>query len=509
MLRKYPIGIQSFRKIREDGYVYIDKTEIIHRLVEAGQYYFLSRPRRFGKSLLVSTIEELFSGSQELFDGLWIHDRWDWSKTHPVIHFSFSNMGVSTIGLEAAIYRGLEDNARRLGLTLSNTSYDLQFRELIEKAVVNGRVVILIDEYDKPIIDFLEQPEKVDANRSVMKNFYSILKESDKYIRLLLITGVSQFTHVSIFSDLNNLDNITLTTHYGGLVGITQTELEANFSPEITELKQETPDILSQIKNWYNGYTWNMQTRVYNPFSLLNFMIEPVFRNYWYSTGTPTFLFKLLKKMALYDIEEIRIGSLALSDLNIESPKAGSLLFQTGYLTIKNISPNGQIFELGFPNREVKASFLDGLLSTYRGAPFEDSVALVDDIQAALRIGDLPALVRQLNTLIGSIPYDHWNAGRESIFTIVTFLTFKLAGIDVYTEVHSAKGRCDVLAMTDRYIYVLELKLDGTAEEALHQIKDKGYLQPHAADNRKKLAVGIAFSSEKREVSAYLVDECE
>ncbi|SEA66334.1 PD-(D/E)XK nuclease superfamily protein [Arachidicoccus rhizosphaerae] len=508
MLRKYPIGIQSFREIRQGGYVYIDKTKIIHRLVETGKYYFLSRPRRFGKSLLVDTIEELFTGSKELFEGLWIHDKWDWTQTNPVIHFDFSSIGVNTGGLEAAIYGALEDNAGRLGVTLTKKGYDLQFKELIEKASAKGQVVILIDEYDKPIIDFLEEPEEVDANRSVMKSFYSILKGSDKHIRLLLITGVSQFSQVSIFSDLNNLRNITLSQQYGDIVGITQTELETAFAPEITELSKTNPDIVAQIKDWYNGYTWNLKTWAYNPFSLLNFMAEPVFRNYWYATGTPTFLFKLLKKMALYDIESIEMGSLELSDFNVEKPSPGALLFQTGYLTLKSISPDGDVFELGFPNREVKASLLDGLLSTYRETYPVGSIANVAKIKTALRNGDIGGLISQLNSLVTTIPYDHWNAGTESIFTVVTFLAFKLAGIDVHTEVHSAKGRCDVLAMTERYIYVIELKLDGTAEEALQQIKDKGYLQPYVADTRKKLAVGITFSSEKREVSQYQVAEC-
>jgi hypothetical protein len=429
-------------------------------------------------------------------------------KTHPIIHISFSELPYKEVGLTEAINRGLDRNAERLGFALSGDNIKDRFRELIEKAAQKDRAVILIDEYDKPIIDFLEVPDEVEANRSIMKSFYSVLKDRDDQIRLLLITGVSQFTHVSIFSDLNNLDNITLTTQYGGLVGITQSELEENFSSEITELKKENPDILTQIKDWYNGYTWNMQTWVYNPFSLLKFMSDPVFRNYWYSTGTPTFLFKLLKKMALYDIESIEMGSLELSDLNVENPSPGALLFQTGYLTIKSISSDDDIYELGFPNREVKASFLDGLLSSYRETYPVGSIAHVAKMKTALRNGDVAEMVSQLNSLIGSIPYDHWNAGKESIFTIVTFLTFKLAGIDVYTEVHSAKGRSDVLAMTDRYIYILELKLDGTAEEALQQIKDKGYLQPYVADNRKKLAVGIAFSSEKREASAYQVEEC-
>ena len=507
MIRKYPIGLQSFLKIRKGGYIYIDKTEIIHQLVETGQYYFLSRPRRFGKSLLVDTIEQLFSGKKELFEGLWIHDRWDWTKTNPVIHISFASLPYKEVGLSEAIDRGLKRNADLFGIEIYGDNIKDRFRELIEKAAQKGNVVILIDEYDKPIIDFLEEPAQMEANRQVMKSFYSILKDSDKYIRLLLITGVSQFSQVSIFSDLNNLRNITLSTQYGAIAGITQEELEESFAPEITELQKDRPDILPQIKDWYNGYTWNMKTWVYNPFSLLNFMADPIFRSYWFATGTPTFLLKQLKKRSLYDVESFRLGSLALSTLNVENPNPGSLLFQTGYLTIKSIAPDGDVYELSYPNREVKASLLDGLLSTYREIPSEDSAALVTDIKTALNSGDIKGLTVQLNTLIASIPYDHWNAKTESIFTVLTVLTFKLVGIYVYTEVHSSRGRCDVLVKTDKYIYVMELKLDGTAGEALAQIKSKGYLQPHAADPRSKLAVGISFSSKTREVAEYLVEE--
>ncbi|UAY55489.1 ATP-binding protein [Arachidicoccus terrestris] len=506
MLPKYPIGLQSFREIREGGYVYIDKTEIIHHLVESGKYYFLSRPRRFGKSLLIDTIEELFRGSKTLFEGLWIYDNWNWETTHPVIHFSFSNLGVGTLGLEAAIHRGIQNNAERLGIRLSDTSYDQQFRELIEKVSVRGKVVVLIDEYDKPIIDFLDAPRQMEANRGVMKNFYSILKDSDKYIRFLMITGVTQFSRVSIFSDLNNLRNITLSQQYGDIVGITQKELEMNFKQEIAELQKNNSYILKQIKDWYNGYTWDMKTWVYNPFSLLNFMAEPIFDNYWYETGTPTFLFKLLKNGQFYDVEGMNIGRLDLSTFDIKNADPGPLLFQTGYVTLKDISADNKILELGYPNLEVKESFLNGLLSTYREIYPTGSMPVIDKVKTALKNGNVEQLILQLNSLIATIPYDHWNAGSESIFTVITYLTFKLVGIDVYTEVHSSKGRCDVLVKTDAYIYIIELKLDGAAEEALTQIKSTGYLQPYVADPRKKMAVGISFSSQKRAVAEYHVE---
>ncbi|UAY55497.1 ATP-binding protein [Arachidicoccus terrestris] len=507
MLTKYPIGIQSFREIRDGGYVYIDKTEIIHKMVDTGKYYFLSRPRRFGKTLLVNTIRELFNGSKALFEGLWIHDNWDWTNTNPVIHIKFAELPYKEEGLSNAITYGLTINAERLGIDLTGNNIKVQFRELIRRAAQKGKVVILIDEYDKPIIDFMDEPEIMEINRSIMKSFYSILKDSDDYIRFLMITGVSQFSQVSIFSDLNNLRNITLVDDYGAIAGVTQAELETNFGQEISQLQKQNPDILNQIKQWYNGYTWNMLTWVYNPFSILNFMAGPKFRNYWFVTGTPSFLIHLLKTRQMYDVEGIQLGEVSLSTLNVENPNPGSLLFQTGYLTIKNISPDGQVYELGYPNKEVKASLVDGLLSAYREAPSEDSVALMAKVKSDLESGDITGLTHQLNALIATIPYDHWNADTESIFTIITFLTFQFAAIDMHTEVHSSKGRCDLLVKTGRYIYVMELKLDGTAEEALQQVIEKGYLQPYAADIRKKFAVGISFSSKKREIQSYLVKE--
>ncbi|SEA46940.1 PD-(D/E)XK nuclease superfamily protein [Arachidicoccus rhizosphaerae] len=409
--------------------------------------------------------------------------------------------------MSAAIIYDLSLNAKKYGVELTGKGIVLQLRELLEKLAERGKVVILIDEHDKPIIDFLDDRDMVETNRSILKSFYSILKGNDKYIQLLLIIGVTPFSKVSIFSDLNNLDNITLSSHYGGLVGITQSELEENFSREITELQKNKPDILPQIKDWYNGYTWNMKEWVYNPFSLLKFLKDPVFRNYWFTTGTPTFLIQQLKRRAVYDVEGIEMGSLALSTFDTDNPNSGSLLFQTGYLTIKNISSDDQIYELGCPNREVKASLLDGLLSLYREAPWEDSVAIIASIKKALNSCDIKHLVTQLNTLISTIAYDHWKADTESIFNIIVFLTFRLAGVDVFTEVHSARGRSDVLVKTADYIYVLEFKLDGTAAEALHQIKDKGYLKPYLTDPRQKIAVGITFSSKDHEVAEFLTEE--
>ena len=507
MTRKYPIGLQSFRSIREGGYVYVDKTEIIHRLVDTGKYYFLSRPRRFGKSLLIDTIEELFSGNRELFEGLWIQDHWDWKDKNPVIHFNFAGIGTSELGLRSAIFRALKENADRLGVVLPDTSYDQQFHELIKLASVSGKVVILMDEYDKMIIDHLNEPEKLTEHQKIMRTFYSILKGADEYIRFLLLTGVSRFSKVSIFSDLNNLEDITIGRNFNSLLGITQQELEENFVPELTEFIGEQANVLEKIKPWYNGYSWGGKETLYNPFSLLSFMKQKEFRNYWFATGSPTFLIKGIHAKGEYDFENVSSNENILGNFDPINMLSVPLLFQTGYLTIKSYNENTRTYQLGYPNKEVKDSLLDNLLSAYRGVFPNTSSTETGNLLLAVLAADINGIISALNAVIGSIPYDHWQADTESIFHIITLLTFQKIGVDVQTEVHNNKGRCDVLIKTLDYIYVIELKRDGTALEALEQIIEKNYLQPYEADKRQKIALGISFSSAERRISQYLVRE--
>ncbi len=509
-MNKYPIGIQDFGKIRTDGFLYIDKTFLIHKLIDSGSYYFLSRPRRFGKSLLLSTIKEIFEGNKQLFEGLWIHDQWNWEQRNPVIHLKFSHIAYQELGLKEAINRELDRIAEGFAIQLHDDNIILKFRELIEKVAVNGKVVILIDEYDKPITDYLDVLEKAEENREIFKSFYSVLKDADPYIRLLLLTGVSRFSKVSIFSDLNNLRDITMSPDYAMLAGITQKELENNFSAEITEMQKADPGILEMIRIWYNGYSWNGTDKVYNPFSLLNFMADRLFKNYWFQTGTPTWLVKLMRKNLEFKLDNLSLSDNALSNFNIEHISSAPLLFQTGYLTVKSYDPKKRAYQLGYPNMEVEESLTDSLLSAYREIyPGSDSMVVTDQLSSALEDNDVPQMIKSLNDLISTIPYDHWLAESESIFHIIVHLTFKRLGFDVRSEVHSARGRCDVLVFTHTSIFALELKLNGTADAALAQIFDKGYLDPFLSDKRKKCAIGVNFSSEKRAVDGYLVKELE
>ncbi len=510
-MRKYPIGIQDFRKIRDEDFVYVDKTRLIHSFIESGTYYFLSRPRRFGKSLLLSTIKEIFKGSKELFNGLWIADKWNWDRRHPVIHLRFSKMPYELIGLELAISQELDRLAIELGFSLIETNIKDKFTELISKAGAKEKVVILIDEYDKPIIDFLDDVPKAEENRTIFKSFYSVLKDADAYIRFLLITGVSRFSKVSIFSGLNNIEDISLAESMNDLVGITQAELETNFKPELdvlaTKFEIGYKELLEEIKYWYNGYSWTGSHTLYNPFSLLLLFKQKRFDNFWFETGTPTFLVKALKKQKQYEFDQVKATLTELGSFDLENPVSEALLFQTGYLTIKAFYPKSGTCELGYPNKEVENSLKDALLSTYREVFPKYSSPITENISEALISMDIPGMIQGLNTLISTIPYDHWKAESESVFHIIFHLALTRLGVDVRSEAHSAHGRCDVIVQTATYIYVIELKLNGSAQEALDQIIEMKYIQPFQSDSRKKYAIGINFSGENRAVDQYLVKE--
>ena len=510
-MRKYLIGIQSFKELREGKYIYVDKTRLIHSLIESGKYFFLSRPRRFGKSLLISTIKEIFSCTKDIFKGLWIEDQWNWERKHPVIHLRFSKMPYELIGLELAISQELDRLAIELGFSLKETNIKDKFTELISKAGANERVVILIDEYDKPIIDFLDDVRKAEENRAIFRSFYSVLKDADDYIRFLLITGVSRFSKVSIFSGLNNIEDISLSIPMNDLAGITQAELEVNFKQELDELAERFAmtyeDILAEVKFWYNGYSWRGENTLYNPFSLLLLFKQQSFDNFWFETGTPTFLVKALKKQRQFEFDSIKATLTELGSFDLENPVSEALLFQTGYLTIKTYYPKSGTCELGYPNKEVEDSLKDALLSTYREVFPKYSSPITEDIREALVSKDIPQMIQGLNTLISTIPYDHWKAESESIFHIIFHLALTKLGVDVRSEAHSAHGRCDVIVQTPAYIYVIELKLNGSAQQALEQIIEKKYLQPFHSDMRKKYAIGINFSAEKRAVDDYLVKE--
>ena len=493
---KYPIGIQDFRTLREGGYAYVDKTEHIHRLLTTGKYYFFSRPRRFGKSLTVATMNELYSGSEELFEGLWVKDHWDFAAMRrPVVWLKFSSSGFRTQGLEAALHTLIDRAARQLGIELPQTSFDQKFYLLLERASVNGRVVLLIDEYDKPIIDYLDDIVQAEANRELLKSFYSVIKDSDPYLELVFITGVSAFSKVSIFSDLNNIRNISLNPVANTLVGITERELDHHFAESLVGVNR------SELRRWYNGYSWTGGEKVYNPFSLLNFLADKTYRNYWFETGTPTFLIKALREQGRYDIRKAIGIPTSLVSFDIEHLDPITVLFQTGYLTVTKVLQGGMAYSLDYPNLEVRQSLQRYILRSYQTVTFEDPSVRIFALQHALEQHDLPTVIDIINATLASVPYDLWQRSDEHIFHALIHLTFSLLGAQVKSEVHTARGRCDALVEVDDYVYVFEFKIDSTAAAALAQIAERGYLKPYVDDPREQVAVGVNFSTATRQIN--------
>ena len=509
---KFPIGIQDFRELREGGYVYVDKTAQIHRILTGGKYFFLSRPRRFGKSLLLSTIKELYAGSRELFEGLWIEDHWDWGHTNPVIHIKFASFKYKDNPLKEAIQEGLAPEAARLGIELAEGDFVNPLEDLIIKAhqKYGRKVALLIDEYDKPIIDYLDDVEKAEENRDTLKWLYSIIKDSDPHLELVFITGVSAFSKVSIFSDLNNLYNISLTNLAEDLLGITQEELESTFEAPMRQAAEKNKlsfeELREKVRRWYNGYSWTGENKLYNPFSLLSFLSGKRFQNFWFETGTPTFLVKEMKRQAYYDIGETMATANDLNNFDLQRLNPITVLFQTGYLTITHYEPEDLLYTLDYPNVEVKHSLQEILLNEYLDYPRQGALPRVVDLRNALRQKDLDRVITIINAAFSEIPGELWKGKTEHFYHAVTHLLFSLLGTYIRSEVRSAKGRCDALVQTDDHIYAFEFKLDKSAEEALQQIREKGYLAPYADSPKEKIAVGVNFSSAERHVVEWKVE---
>jgi Predicted AAA-ATPase/PD-(D/E)XK nuclease superfamily len=507
-MKKLPIGIQTFEKIREEGYLYVDKTEQIFRLISSGSYFFISRPRRFGKSLTLSTIKAIYSGKRDLFRGLWIENQWDWNRVRPVLHIQFNEIGYATNGLEKALYNMLAKQAAKHGLTLSAEGYDQQFAELIEKlAEKAGKVVILMDEYDKPLIDYLEKEELplAFAHQKILKNFYSILKSADPYIEFLLITGVSKFSKVSVFSDLNNLNDVTIDENTADLTGYTQAELEFYFEEWIQyglqKFKNQTREILLEnIKAWYNGYNWSDSVSVYNPFSILNFFTKRSFEDYWFKTGTPSFLVKKLKEQRFFQLNDLVVNKQIFESYTLDNLEPRSLLFQTGYLTIKAIDHRGML-TLGYPNREVEEALSSHLIGALTGRSPLDSTRPVVQLEEAFLNNQPEKAVDVINAMLKDLPSILIGQQDEHFYHALVHLHFRYLGFFIQSEVHTSDGRMDAVVHTPERIFVLEFKIDQSAEQALQQIRDKGYADRFRADGKTVVAMGINFDTKKRCVS--------
>jgi len=505
-LAKLPIGIQTFAKIREDNYAYVDKTPLVLKLVEESNYYFLARPRRFGKSLLVSTLQALFEGRKELFSGLYIEDKWDWDTTYPVIKLSFGGVARSLADMKQDVLNILEENQRRLGLTCKNPQ-DIGgcFKQLIWEAhqKYGDRVVVLVDEYDKFIVDNLDQIEVAKQGREVLKDLYSIIKDSDEYIKFAFLTGVSKFSKVSVFSGLNNLEDISLNPNYATLCGYTQHDLETVFAEHLRGADME------RVRQWYNGYNF-LGDAVYNPFDILLFIKNgKVFENYWFSTGTPTFLIKLIQKNNYYipKLDNLRVSRALIDSYDIENIELEPLLFQAGYLTIDRQENVGAVtmYILGFPNLETRYSFNDFVLSYLTGQDAEKA-EFQTSIYNALASGDVPAFKQTLISLFASIPYNNYVnntiGSYEGYYASVVYAYLASLGLDLTAEDATSKGRIDLSIKMDNAIYVLEFKVDGEGR-ALEQIKARNYHGKFQSEGKDIYLIGIDFDSEQRNIARF------
>ena len=506
--KKLPIGIQTFREIRQDDCYYVDKTEFILRLIKEGKYYFLSRPRRFGKSLLLDTIGELFAGNQKLFKGLYCHDRWDWSKQNPVMRISFAE-GVlqSAEALDERIREILADQEKNLSCTPQAKSIAGRFAELIQYAHANTgeRVVILIDEYDKPILDNLTQPELAREMRDGLRNLYSVIKGQDAHIRFAFLTGVSKFSKVSLFSGLNNLEDITVSPKYSALCGYTETDLETVFAAELIDVDR------TQIRDWYNGYNW-LGGAVYNPFDVLLFFREQQYKPYWFETGTPTFLIDVLTERGFYlpTLEHIRGDIALLSAFDVENIATEALLWQTGYLTFTGSRTIGARIEytLSYPNLEVKSALNDALIKVLIGNPGRAS-ELESRLYDLLYANDFNGLKTHFESLYASIPNDWYRnnpiAQYEGFYASVFYSHIAALGLDIILEDVTHQGRIDMTVRFNEQIYLFEFKVVELAPEgrALQQLKDKCYADKYRSQNQPIHLIGVEFSKESRSLVGF------
>ena len=505
-IQKYPIGLQDFSEVITRGCVYVDKTPFIEKLLSTHKYYFLSRPRRFGKSLFVSTLDYLFRGHSELFKGLYIADKWKFEE-YPVIKISFSTLSYEHGNLATALSEELENIATINNLKLYNTKIKDVFEEIIVKLHEKHqkKVVVLIDEYDKPLIDYLD-PENLhlaQKNRGILKSFYSILKDADPHLKLVFITGISKFSQVSIFSDLNNLYDISLDQEYNSICGINQKELEENFAEELKVFDKE------KIKHWYNGYRWDLDAEsVYNPFSLLSFFSKGgKFTNFWYTTGTPTFLVEMCRNQKLYELSNVELTFIELNSFNIDNLQLLPILFQTGYLTLSGHDDVLDTYKLDYPNVEVKSAYLHGLLEMYSYSHEPISSSLLSGLYKALKTHSPEDLTEALNQAFAHIPYDLWQKENEHFYHAIVHLLFSLLGVYIHSEVHTKRGRADAIVNFESNVYCLEFKLDQTAAEAIAQIRSRGYVEQYKNQEENIHLIGINFSSEKKEVEEVIWEE--
>jgi hypothetical protein len=512
----YPIGIQNFESLRNDGYFYIDKTALVYQLVKTGRYYFLSRPRRFGKSLLLSTLEAYFQGKKELFDGLAMEKlEKDWIK-YPILHLDLNaEKYTAPEALDQVLESALRGWEALYGAQDYERTFASRFQGIIQRACdkTGQRVVVLVDEYDKPMLQAIGNDELQKSYRETLKAFYGALKSKDGCIKFGMLTGVTKFGKVSVFSDLNNLDDISMRNQYIDICGINEQELHDNLEDELHSLASAQgmtyDEICAKLQEYYDGYHFTHNSiGMYNPFSLLNTFKYNEFGSYWFETGTPTYLVELLKKHH-YDLRRMaheETTATVLNSIDSTSDNPIPVIYQSGYLTIKGYDQRFGIYRLGFPNREVEEGFINFLLPFYANTNAVESQFEIQKFVREVESGDYDSFFRRLQSFFADTPYELVR-DLELHYQNVLFIVFKLVGFYVKAEYHTSAGRIDLLLQTDKFIYVMEFKLDGTAEEALLQINEKHYAQPFENDDRKLFKIGVNFSAEMRNIEKWIVEK--
>lgn len=503
-LQKLPIGIQTFKDIRDENYLYIDKTDIAYDIIDNYRYVFLSRPRRFGKSLFMDTIHNIFEGNKELFSDLAIEDKWEWDTKYPVIKIAFGKVR-SCEQLKESIFDNLEKNEKRLELKCKNIrDYAVCFSDLIQTAseTYNQKVVILIDEYDKPILDNVDNLEVAMRNREILSRLYTEIKNADAFIKFAMLTGVSKFSKASIFSGLNMITDLSLNRKFGDVCGYTQHDVETTFKPYLQDVDME------KFKCWYNGYNF-LKSDMYNPFDVLLFIAnDHLYDNYWFETGTPTFLIKLIEKNNYFlpNLTNITVDRKLLNSFDITNLDLEVILYQAGYLTINkvNTDEDGDIFyTLKIPNKEVKSSLNKHIISHY----FHDNTMRAKPLSKALRGENIEDFKSSLISLFASIPYNNYTNNKiheyEGFYASVVYVYLQSLGLDIVGEDVTNKGRIDLTIKLNDTIYILEFKVDGQKGEAMKQIKEKNYTQKYLDENKEIYLLGIEFDTLEKNISTF------
>ena len=512
--RKLPIGVQTFREIREDDAYYVDKTGFALRLIAQGKTYFLSRPRRFGKSLFLDTLAELFAGNEPLFLGLEAHGRWDWQRRFPVVRLSFGGGVIrDRLELDEKVREALAENEQRLGVRGEARSLSGRFSQLIRLAHERHgeRAVVLIDEYDKPILDNLTRPDAAREIRDGLRNLYSVIKDADAHIRFAFLTGVSKFSKVSLFSGLNNLRDITVSREFSAICGYTEADLDAIFRPELDGLDRQ------QIREWYNGYNWTGEA-VYNPFDVLLLFQERQFRPWWFETATPTFLVDLLleRQVSIPQLGHLVASEALLSTFDVDHIATEALLFQTGYLTIDSVRQFGALVEykLCYPNLEVRASLTGALLEQIAPKPADPGVR-PSRLYQLLQANDFAGIETLFAALFAGVPTDWYRKNRiaayEGYYAGLFYAYFAALGLDITPEDSSNAGRLDMAVRFNGQVYLFEFKVVELAPDgsALAQIKQRGYADKYRADGQPIHLIGVEFSRERRSLVAFDVESLE